>query len=422
MSSFKVIKNRENEKGQQYITTTVFQQKDLFFPVSLSVIRFRMQFNPKRRTSNIFLLISAFVVVSLILWNTNTFFEKFKEEERLKMENWAAAELEVLQSPIDQELGNLPLIIMGNNTSTPMILVNEEGSIKTHNIPEEIANDSLKIESLIKKFADENQPIEIIQGGDLLQTLYYGNSDVLNKLKFYPIALLLIIFLFGTVIFFFFRTNKASEQNKLWAGMAKETAHQIGTPLTSLLGWNELLKSEEINPDITKEIEKDIDRLQTITERFSKIGSIPELEVYDVVVETKKAFEYLKKRSSKLIHFSFSSEINTLPVHLNLPLYNWSIENLVKNGIDAMKGKGNIAIQIETSGNMVHILISDTGHGIPKSDFQAIFNPGVTSKKRGWGLGLSLVKRIIEEYHKGKIKVLSSSKEGTIMQISLRTV
>ena len=160
MSSFKVIKNRENEKGQQYITTTVFQQKDLFFPVSLSVIRFRMQFNPKRRTSNIFLLISAFVVVSLILWNTNTFFEKFKEEERLKMENWAAAELEVLQSPIDQELGNLPLIIMGNNTSTPMILVNEEGSIKTHNIPEEIANDSLKIASLIKKFADENQPLD----------------------------------------------------------------------------------------------------------------------------------------------------------------------------------------------------------------------------------------------------------------------
>ncbi len=380
-----------------------------------------MKFNPKRRTSNIFLLVSAFIVVSLILWNTNSFFETFKEEERLKMENWAAAELEVLQSPIDQELGNLPLIIMGNNTSTPMILVNEEGSLKTHNIPPEIAEDSLKIQSLIKKFAGENQPIEIIQGGDLLQTLYYGNSEVLNKLKFYPVALLLIIFLFGAVIFFFFKTNKASEQNKLWAGMAKETAHQIGTPLTSLLGWNELLKNEKINPEITKEIEKDIDRLQTITERFSKIGSIPELEVYDIVSETKKAFDYLKKRSSKLIHFTFTSQIEELPVFLNLPLYNWSIENLVKNGIDAMKGKGNIAIQIETSGNQVHVLISDTGHGIPKSDFQTIFNPGVTSKKRGWGLGLSLVKRIIEEYHKGKIKVLSSSKEGTIMQISLRT-
>ena len=379
-----------------------------------------MKFNPKKRTSNIFLLVSAFVVVSLILWNTNSFFEKFKEEERLKMENWAAAELEVLQSPIDQELGNLPLIIMGNNTSTPMILVNEEGSIKTHNIPLEVAEDSLKIQSLIQKFAGENTPIKIIQGGDLLQTLYYGNSEVLNKLKYYPIALLLIICLFGTVIFFFFKTNKASEQNKLWAGMAKETAHQIATPLTSLLGWNELLKSEHINPEITKEIEKDISRLQTITERFSKIGSTPNLEIHDIVLETTKAFDYLKKRSSKLIHFSFNSQIDELPVLLNPPLYNWSIENLVKNGIDAMKGKGNIAVQIEKAGNQVHILISDTGHGIPKSDFQNIFNPGVTSKKRGWGLGLSLVKRIIEEYHKGKIKVLSSSKEGTIMQISLR--
>jgi len=380
-----------------------------------------MKFKPKKRIYNIFLLVSAFVVVSLILWNTNTFFEKFKQEERLKMENWAAAELEVLQSPIDQELGNLPLIIMGNNTSTPMILVNEAGSVKTHNIPSEVAGDSLKVQRLIEKFTYENTPIQIIQDGDLLQTLYYGNSEVLNKLKFYPIALLLIILLFGTVIFFFFKTNKASEQNKLWAGMAKETAHQIGTPLTSLLGWNELLKDEDIHPDITKEIDKDIQRLQTITERFSKIGSIPDLEVHDIVTETKKAYDYLKKRSSKLIHFSFDSKIGELPVLLNPPLYNWSIENLVKNGIDAMKGKGSIIIQIEQSGHQVHVLISDTGHGIPKSDFQSIFNPGVTSKKRGWGLGLSLVKRIIEEYHRGKVKVLSSSKEGTIMQISLRS-
>lgn len=379
-----------------------------------------MRFDPKKRTSNVILLVSAFVVVSLILWNTNSFFEKFKQEERNKMEIWAAAESELLQSPIDQELGNLPLIVMGNNTSTPMILVNEEGSIKTHNIPENIATDSLRIQELIRKFRSENEPIQIVQGGDLLQTLYYGNSEVLNKLKYYPVALLLIIFLFGAVIFFFFKTNKASEQNKLWAGMAKETAHQIGTPLTSLLGWNELLKDEQINPEIPKEIEKDISRLQTITERFSKIGSIPDLEAHDIVKETQKAYEYLKKRSSKLIHFSFASQIDELVVLLNPPLYNWSIENLVKNGIDAMKGKGNIAIQIEQAGSHVHILVSDTGHGIPKGDFQNIFNPGVTTKKRGWGLGLSLVKRIIEEYHKGKIKVLSSSKEGTIMQISLR--
>ena len=175
--------------------------------------------------------------------------------------------------------------------------------------------------------------------------------------------------------------------------MAKETAHQIGTPLTSLLGWNELLKSENINQDITKEIEKDIKRLQTITERFSKIGSIPELQEYDIVVETEKAYQYLKRRSSKLVHFSFSSDIEKLPVLLNPPLYNWSIENLVKNGIDAMKGKGNIAIQIEKKGQNVNILVSDTGRGIPKSDFQSIFNPGVTTKKERLGIGaFSLLK------------------------------
>ncbi|TMU55410.1 sensor histidine kinase [Flagellimonas algicola] len=379
-----------------------------------------MNFSPKNKASNITLLISAFVIVSLILWNTNSFFKKFKEEERLRMEIWATAQLELIQSSVDQEQGNLTLKVLGNNTSTPMILVNEEGSIKTHNIAPESASDSTYIQRKIRQFASENEPIHIVQEGELLETLYYGNSEVLNKLKYYPLALLLIIFLFGAVIFFFFKTNKASEQNKLWAGMAKETAHQIGTPLTSLLGWNELLKSEDINPDITKEIEKDIFRLQTITERFSKIGSTPELKEHDIVSETEKAYQYLKRRSSKLVHFDFTSDIEKLPVMLNPPLYNWSIENLVKNGIDAMKGKGNISIQIEHKGQNVHVLVSDTGHGIPKSDFQNIFSPGVTSKKRGWGLGLSLVKRIVEEYHKGKIKVLSSNKEGTIMQISLK--
>ena len=380
-----------------------------------------MKFNPRKRTSNIFLLISAFVIVSLILWNTNSFFKKFKEEERLKMEIWATAQSELLQADEDQELGNLTLKVLGNNTSTPMILQNKDGSIRTNNMPEEMVVDSAYLQKKMRQFASENDPIIIEDRGEELATLYYGNSEVLNKLKYYPIALLLIIFLFGAVIFFFFKTNKASEQNKLWAGMAKETAHQIGTPLTSLLGWNELLKGEKINPEVTKEIEKDISRLQTITERFSKIGSTPELEMHDVVSETEKAYQYLKRRSSKLIQFSFSSNIDTFLVPLNPPLYNWSIENLVKNGIDAMKGKGSISIKVEKMGNTVNILVADTGHGIPKGDFQTIFNPGVTTKKRGWGLGLSLVKRIIEEYHKGKIKVLSSSKEGTIMQISLKS-
>jgi hypothetical protein len=379
-----------------------------------------MNFNPRKKAANIVLLLAAFIIVSLILWNTNSFFRKFKEEERYKMEIWATAQSELLQSSEDTDLGNLHVRIFQNNTSTPMILVNKDGSMRTNNMRLDLVADTNYVKKKINTFRNENTPIAIDYKGEHLATLYYGNSEVLNKLKYYPIALMLIIFLFGAVIFFFFKTNKASEQNRLWAGMAKETAHQIGTPLTSLLGWNELLKSENINADITREIEKDIVRLQTITERFSKIGSLPKLEPADIVEETRNAFEYLKLRSSKLIHFSFDSRVEHFPVLLNRSLYNWTIENLVKNGIDAMKGKGHIAIEIVPDGRHVNVLVSDTGHGIPKSNFNIIFNPGVTTKKRGWGLGLSLVKRIVEEYHQGRIKVLSSGKEGTIMQVSLK--
>ena len=382
-----------------------------------------MNFNPKSKVSKLILLITSFVIVSLILWNTNSFFKTFKEEERHKMEIWASANKVLLQAPLDEDPGELPIKIFQNNTSTPMILVNLDGSISnTNNIPKELTKDSVYLQKKIRQFESENRPIKIVDGEDHLQTLYYGNSEVLNKLKYYPLALLLIILLFATVIYFFYKTNKASEQNKLWAGMAKETAHQIGTPLSSLLGWNELLKSESINPEITKEIEKDISRLETITERFSKIGSLPNLEAHNIVSETKNAYDYLKLRSSKLVHFSFTSQIETTYVMLNPSLYQWTIENLVKNGIDAMRGKGHIGIEIIKEGKHVNILVSDSGHGIPKRNYHTIFNPGVTSKKRGWGLGLSLVKRIVEEYHGGKVKVLSSSKQGTIMQVSLQLI
>ncbi|SHJ47803.1 Histidine kinase-, DNA gyrase B-, and HSP90-like ATPase [Arenibacter nanhaiticus] len=379
-----------------------------------------MNFNPKHKASNLLLLIASFAIVSLILWNTNSFFKKFKEEERNKMEIWAMAQSEFLSLAVDADPGNLHIKIFQNNTSTPMILVNKDNSIKVNNMPLALIKDTSLIRKKIATFRNENRPISIDYKGETLATLYYGNSEVLNKLKYYPIALLLIICLFGTVIYFLFKTNKTSEQNKLWAGMAKETAHQIGTPLSSLLGWNELLKTENINPEIAKEIDKDIFRLETITERFSKIGSLPILKECDIVEETKNAYDYLRLRSSKFIQFSFHSQVDHMPVMLNSALYNWTIENLVKNGIDAMKGKGSIAIEIIPHGHMVRILISDTGSGIPKKNFSTIFTPGATSKKRGWGLGLSLAKRIVEEYHKGKIKVLSSSKEGTIMQIALK--
>lgn len=367
------------------------------------------------------IIVVSFVTISLILWNTYIFFQNFKAEERTKMENWSLAQEEVSKvTDLKSNVGELPLEILKSNTTTPMILVSLEG-ITYNNIDETKAQDSLYIQSLIEKFKSENQPIEIRYKNKVLSTLYYGNSPLLNKLKYYPMALLLIIFLFGAVVYFFYRSNKNAEQNKLWTGMAKETAHQIGTPLSSLVGWIEILRSENVDPDYIMEMEKDIQRLQTITERFSKIGSVPTLSKTDIVKETLDSYAYLKSRSSKLIDFDISAPNNKIYVDLNSQLYSWTIENLVKNAIDAMKGKGKLSIAIEQDAKHVKVNVSDTGKGISKQQFHQIFEPGYTSKKRGWGLGLSLAKRIVEDYHNGKIKVLHSEiGKGTTMQISLK--
>jgi signal transduction histidine kinase len=227
--------------------------------------------------------------------------------------------------------------------------------------------------------------------------------------------------LFGAVIFFFYSSNKNATQNKLWSGMAKETAHQIGTPLSSLIGWTELLKTENVNPEYITEMEKDVSRLKTIAERFSKIGSLPTLEKADIIKETIESYDYLKSRSSKLVDFEIIIPEGEIIVNLNKQLYSWTIENLVKNAIDAMKGRGKVTVEISQLENDVNISISDTGKGISKKHFNSIFEPGFTTKKRGWGLGLSLTKRIIEDFHKGKIKVLQSEKnKGSTLQICLK--
>ena len=372
-----------------------------------------------------FVLISL-IIVSLISWNTYVFFQKFKAEERVKMENWSFAQIDIaknLESDSNQDIGELPLQILSSNQTTPMISVSKRGEYGINNIDEEKAKDTTYLKSLIEKFKKENKPIEIRYDGEVLMTVYYGNSPLLIKLKYYPMALVLIIVLFAAVAYFFYRSTKTADQNKLWTGMAKETAHQIGTPLSSLVGWSEILKAEQVNPQYLEEIEKDINRLQTITERFSKIGSVPNLEEQDIVAATKESYQYLKSRSSKLINFEISVPNESIFVKLNEPLYSWTIENLVKNAIDAMKGKGTLNIHIEKDQKFVHVLISDTGKGISKNLFKTIFEPGFTSKKRGWGLGLSLSKRIIEDYHKGKIKVKQSEiGKGTTMQISLKMV
>ncbi len=375
--------------------------------------------NNQKNVTRWVLVIASFSIVALILWNTYSFFQTFKEEERIKMSIWAAAQAELLQtSDLNKDLGQLPLEVISNNTATPMILVNIDGIITPSNLNEEKAKDSVYLKRKIEEFRKANPPIEIVYKNEKLATLYYGDAEIITKLKYYPLALVLIIFLFGAVVFFFYRASKVSEQNKLWTGMAKETAHQIGTPLSSLLGWAAILKSKDADPDIISEIEKDIERLEAITERFSKIGSVPVLKNLNIVAETEKAYNYLKLRNSKRVQFEFISHEETVMVMLNALLYQWTIENLVKNAIDAMRGEGMLKIKIVKRDKTVKIRVSDTGKGIQRRNFKRVFKPGFTTKKRGWGLGLSLVKRIVEDYHQGKIRVFSSVKgKGTIMEI-----
>lgn len=379
-----------------------------------------MQFSERKNTTRWFIIFASFLIISLILWNTYTFFQIFKNEERLKMNLWAKAQKTLINAGENTDV-ELPLQIFSNNTSIPIILTENDSIINTVNVDEVIVKDNAKAVAFLSDLKKENDPIVIEYAPEKFQNLYYGNSALLNKLKYYPVALLLIIVLFSGLVYYFYRSTKNATQNKLWAGMAKETAHQIGTPLSSLIGWVEILKSENVDESTTIEIEKDIDRLQTITDRFSKIGSEPILEKKDIVEETLQSYNYLQSRFSKQIEFTFEGPKSPIYVMLNPTLHSWTIENLVKNAIDAMKGRGKLAIKIEPDHDTVKISVTDSGNGIQKSQFKSVFEPGFTTKKRGWGLGLSLTKRIVEEYHKGKIKVLNSEiGKGTTMQISLQ--
>ncbi|WP_432411956.1 sensor histidine kinase [Rasiella sp. SM2506] len=373
------------------------------------------------------IVLASLGIITLVGYNTYSFFDRLKENERAKMKIWAAAQQDLQEFQLSDNMLLSPVVlkILESNTTTPMVLHTKEEDLYDYRNIDITKNDSIhlkeKLIELSKLYAQEYKPLEVTYKNKVLTTIYYGNSPIINKLKFYPALLIVIIALIFSAVYFFYQTAKSSDQNKLWAGMAKETAHQIGTPLSSLVGWAEILKIENINPEYIVEIEKDIDRLQTITERFSKIGSVPTLKKTDLVQETVDAYEYLKNRSSKLIEFELHVPKAPIYVALNHQLYSWTIENLVKNAIDAMKGKGKISVAISSSNNKAFIEVTDTGKGIPKRDFKRVFSPGFTTKKRGWGLGLSLVKRIIEEYHDGKIRVLKSNpKIGTTMSIMLR--
>ena len=382
-----------------------------------------MQFSERRNFTRWFIIIASFFIVILILWNTYNFFQIFKNEERAKMEFWAIAQKTLANANENTDL-DLTLQIISSNTTIPIFIADSnEKIIDFNNIDDEISKDSITLKNYFNSIKNDNLPIKMERSDNKYELVYYGNSPLLNKLKYYPIALLLIIILFGAVVYNFYKATKMATQNKLWAGMAKETAHQIGTPLSSLIGWLEILKLENVEENTIAEIEKDINRLQTITDRFSKIGSEPTLVKRDIINDTKITVDYLQSRVSKQVVFSFTAPEHPIFVAINPALHSWTIENLVKNAIDAMKGKGSLGIVISELEDDVKIKIIDTGKGIPKNQFSKVFEPGFTTKKRGWGLGLSLTKRIVQEYHKGKIRVIHSEiGKGTTMQISYKSI
>ena len=380
-----------------------------------------MDFSDKRNVTRWIIIIASFIIVVLILWNTYNFFQIFKNEERIKMELWAESLKTINRANLETDDIELPRQILSNNKTIPILLTENDTIINSANIDEKMLGNEPEARQMLQKLKKENEPIIIEYLPGQFQYLYYGNSKLLNSLKYYPIALLLIIVLFGGVVYNFYRSTKMATQNKLWAGMAKETAHQIGTPLSSLIGWLEIMKADNVDETTITEIEKDINRLLTITDRFSKIGSEPDVAKRDIVVETRETFEYLKTRLSSQVNMTFTAPDKKILIPINAALHSWTIENLVKNSIDAMRGRGKLTLKIIDEPKFLKIQITDSGKGIAKHQFRRIFEPGFTTKKRGWGLGLSLTKRIVEDYHKGRIKVLSSEiGKGTTMQISFK--
>jgi signal transduction histidine kinase len=365
------------------------------------------------------------LLILLIVWNGLVFYDLIKKDEQQRMHIWTAAYQSVNKAEATNTAKDLSLEleIIKSNNNIPMLITNKQDSILySQNLPNNIRNKPDKIKTYFKNIkSDANKlTINLLDGNK--QYVYYNESSVLTKIKWYPLILLIIIILFSAIAYYFYSASKSSEQNKLWAGMAKETAHQIGTPLSSLLGWVELLKTDDaINPDYVEEIKKDVERLQTISHRFSKVGSQIELEEIDIVEVTQNAINYLKSRSSKMIEFEVNLPKHEIKIPLNTTLYSWTIENLTKNATDAMSGKGQLRIDLEEDAKCVKVYVSDTGKGIAANLHQKIFEPGYTEKKRGWGLGLSLAKRIIKDYHNGNISVYKSTpRKGTTMMIKFK--
>jgi two-component sensor histidine kinase len=386
----------------------------------------------KRRRGKILLLIIAVLIGVSSLLYTHWLTGKMAQEERKKVELWAAATNELIEAVIEpttpemERLNsnylNFLSLVTSQNTTIPIIIVEKDGSFNTDkNIK---YSENRKKEVLmreLKKMKERVEPIPIEISEDNTQLLYYSESSILRNLRYYPFIQLFVIIVFILVAYFAFSATQKAEQNQVWVGMSKETAHQLGTPISSLMAWIEILKLQNVDETLISEFEKDIERLERITERFSKIGSKPELFTANLVEALNSTVSYLKTRSSKKVIFKTSFSANdVIETPLNAALFSWVIENLCKNAIDAMGNNGTITINLHEKENKIYIDVTDTGKGVPKSQFKTIFQPGYSTKKRGWGLGLSLAKRIIENYHSGKIFIKwSEIGKGTTFRIVL---
>ncbi|MDO5571961.1 MAG: HAMP domain-containing sensor histidine kinase [Bacteroidales bacterium] len=358
------------------------------------------------------------MIVTIFLTVSFSLMKSMEKEEQSKIELWAEATRQLGSNFEDSDLENekiktnyvsLLLKVIQNNTSIPVVIVDDkEQYLWSQNFNFSSSDSTKYILNKIKNLKQKNNVIEIVIDNNTKQYLYYDDSILLKRLSYYPYLQLVILFLFILIAFLAYSSIKKSEQNKVWVGLSKETAHQLGTPISSLMAWLEILKSNNIDKDTLAEMSKDINRLKTITDRFSKIGSDPHLKKEDITIVTQEAVSYMKKRIGKRIVFNYHIPDDSIYCNLSVPLYQWVIENLCKNSVDAMSKDGNIDIYIKEHGKNSVITICDNGRGIPKKNFNTIFNPGFTTKQRGWGLGLTLCKRIIEEYHKGRIYVKES--------------
>ncbi len=376
----------------------------------------------KKQKWKLLLFFAAVIIGVVSLWYTNKIVEQISSEERKKVELWAEAVKQSETVTSDDDFRFL-FSILQNNRTVPVILTDEAGNIKsTKNLDSAKVNDKSYLLNQLEQMKEANPPIVVTLPNMKKNLIYFKNSTLQTKLFYYPFIQLGVIFLFIIVSYLAFSSSRKAEQNQVWVGMAKETAHQLGTPISSLLAWVELIKMKNADSELVTEVEKDVKRLEIITERFSKIGSPPVLQRKNVISTLSNAVSYVQNRSSNKIHFNLHY-INTEEIYipLNPSLFEWVIENLCKNAIDAMNGTGNISVSVIDQVQVVYVDITDSGKGIPKSKYKTVFNPGYTTKKRGWGLGLSLVKRIIETYHSGKVFIKQSEiNEGTTFRIVLK--